>query len=43
MSKKVKDFRPASRNANKHTARGMGDDDREDAGFGWITPVISTG
>lgn len=36
MSKKVKDFRPASRNANKHTARGMGALQKSIQSDGWI-------
>ena len=34
--KRVKDFRPASRNANKHTARGMGALQRSIQSDGWI-------
>lgn len=34
--KRVKDFRPASRNANKHTARGMGELQKSIQSDGWI-------
>lgn len=34
--KRVKDFRPASRNANKHTARGMGELQKSIQTDGWI-------
>ena len=33
---RVKDFRPASRNANKHTARGMSELQRSVQSNGWI-------
>jgi len=36
MSKKVKDFRPARKNANKHTARGMGALQKSIQSDGWI-------
>lgn len=36
MSKRVKDFRPASQNANRHTARGLGLLEQSMRRDGWI-------
>jgi hypothetical protein len=36
VTQQVKDFRPASRNANKHTARGMGELQKSVQTDGWI-------
>lgn len=36
MTKRIKDFRPASKNANKHTARGMGALQTSIQQDGWI-------
>lgn len=36
MTRKVKDFKPATRNANQHTARGLGALQASIQGDGWI-------